>query len=250
MKILFFGNNWVGWKILHFLKKRGENVVGVALHPPEKRKYGDEIVAVSGFDESEIIDGSQLSEGQTRKLIKTLNPDIGISAFYGYILKRETLDLFPKECINIHPALLPYNKGAYPNVWSILDGTPAGVTIHYIDEGIDTGDIIAQREVSVKFTDTGYKLYQKLEKASVQLFKETWPLIREGRGKRQKQDPSSGTHHYTVDVEAIDRIDLEKRYTARKLIDLLRARSHPYYPGAYIEVDEKKNFIRIELEEK
>ena len=89
---------------------------------------------------------------------------------FGYILRPNFLRLIPRGCVNVHPALLPYNRGAYPNVWSIVDGSPAGVTIHFVDEGIDTGDIIAQAQVVIEPVDTGESLYRKLERGAVALF--------------------------------------------------------------------------------
>ena len=68
----------------------------------------------------------------------------------------------PKGCINFHLSYLPYNRGKKPNVWPIIDGSPAGVTMHYIDNDIDSGSIVAQSEVKVDIVDTGKTLYNKL----------------------------------------------------------------------------------------
>ena len=72
-----------------------------------------------------------------------------ISYGYRYVLKKEILDLFPNRAINLHISYLPYNRGSDPNFWSFIDGTPKGVTIHYLDEGVDTSDIIVQRKWSL-----------------------------------------------------------------------------------------------------
>ena len=164
MRILYFANNWVGWQVLEFLQARGEDIAGIAMHPPEKRKYGAEIEAAAGT--VCVVDGSRLNQPETLEIIRQLRPDIGVSVSFGYILRRALLDLLPAGCINLHPALLPYNRGAHPNIWSIIDRTPAGATLHYIDEGVDTGDIIAQRSVPADLADTGETLYLKLERAS------------------------------------------------------------------------------------
>src|ERR1700694_5912727 len=138
MRILCFCNSWVGWQILKFLRAQEEDIAGVVMHPPEKQNCGSELIAAAG---SRIIDGSRLNDAETSEIIRELKPRIGVSANFGYILKSPMLDLLPLGCINLHTALLPYNRGAHPNVWSIAEGTPAGVTLHYIDEGVDTGDI-------------------------------------------------------------------------------------------------------------
>ena len=132
-------------------------------------------------------------------------------------------------------------------MWSIVEGTPAGVTLHYIDIGIDTGDIIAQREILAEPIDTGETLYRKLEQACVDLFKETWPLIRSGQAPRIPQSQEKGTYHRTHDVKQLDQIDLEHTYTARELIDIIRARTFLSYPGAYFTHQGRKVYLRLQL---
>jgi len=237
----------VGWQIVEWLRRQGEDIVALAIHPASRRRYGKQIVDSSGVDPSCIFDASRLDRPETLAAIKKLDPEIGISAFFGYILSREVLDLVPAGYINIHPALLPYNRGAYPNVWSIVDGTPAGVTIHYLDEGVDTGDIVAQRRVAVDLDDTGETLYRKLERAAVDLFKATWPLIRRGDASRVPQNRDAGTCHRVRDVERIDEIDLDRTYTARELINILRARTFPPHTGAYFRHGEQRIHLRLQL---
>jgi methionyl-tRNA formyltransferase len=245
MRILFFGNNRLGLRVLEWLRARDEQIVGLVLHPSGQRRYGDEIVRAGGLGESGTFDGSRLTQFHTE--IERLRPDIGISVLFGYVLRRDMLDLFPSGCVNLHPSLLPYNRGAYPNVWSILDRTPAGASLHYMDEGIDTGDLVAQREIAVEPVDTGETLYRRLEDCAFDLFRDTWPVIREGCAPRTPQSDATGTAHRRADVERLDEIELDRSYTGRELIDLLRARSFPPYPGAYFRCDGRKVEIRVQL---
>ncbi len=247
MRILFLGNNWVGWQVIQWLQEQNEQIVGLVVHPPEKRKYGDEIIHSAQVGPEYIFNGSRLRRPEVLEAIRALRPDIGLSVLFDYILRPEFLSLFPSGVINLHPAYLPYNRGQYPNVWSIIEGTPAGVTLHYVDTGVDTGDIIAQQQVTVEPVDTGETLYRKLERACVDLFKETWLLIRSGREPRISQDKLEGTYHRTQDVMQIDRIDLDRTYTARELIDVIRARTFPPYPGAYFIHQGRKVYLRLQL---
>lgn len=232
-RVFLFANNWVGWQIAGYLREEGEEIAGLALHPEGKRKYGQEIITSSGVPQERLFQADRLNESGTIGAISALGADIGVSALFGYILRTDLLDSFPAGCANVHPAYLPYNRGAYPNVWSIVEGTPAGATIHYIDQGIDTGDIIAQRPVEVEPTDTGATLYRKLEIACFELFRDTWPLIREGRAPHVKQQIAEGTTHKAADTSRIDEIDLERAYKGRELIDILRARTFSPHRGAY-----------------
>jgi len=247
MRILYFGNNWVGWKIVSWLREQNEEIVGLVLHSPKRRKYGEEIINSAGLSVARIFDGSQLHQPDVVEAISELKPQIGISVLFGYILKRDVLDLMPAGCLNVHPALLPYNRGANPNVWSIIERTPAGVTVHYIDEGVDTGAIVAQSQVQIEPVDTGKSLYRKLEYTAVELFKETWPLIHSRRPPVIPQNKNKGTYHRLVDVNDIDQIDLNCTYKAGELIDIIRARSFPPYPGAYFWQDGRKVYLRLRL---
>jgi methionyl-tRNA formyltransferase len=247
MRVLLFLNNWGAWQIARWLRQRRENIVGLFLQPPNDRRFADEILDALKLPAEQVWTSNQLRDPETVAKLRELRPDIGISAFFGCILKPEVLQIFPHGCINLHPALLPYNRGWHTNVWPIIEGTPAGVTIHYIDPGVDTGDITAQRRITVEPTETGGSLHEKTIRAEVDLFKETWPLIREGKNSRTAQDHSKAIGHKKAELAEISRIDLERTYRASDLINLLRARTYPPYPSAYYVENEKRIYVRIEL---
>lgn len=248
MKILFLGNNWVGWQVLKWLiDQKEDDVVGLVIHSPNKLKYGEKIIDCAQIISSNIFDGSHLGNEDVFNAIKELKPDIGLSILFGYILKPDFINIFPSGIINLHPSFLPYNRGQYPNVWSIIDRTLSGATLHYIDQGIDTGDIIAQEKIEVEPVDTGESLYKKLEILCLDLFKKTWPLIRSKKIICKPQDRKMGTYHSSNDVSKIDEIDIEKEYKAGELIDIIRARTFPSYSGAYFIDNGRKIYMRIKL---
>jgi methionyl-tRNA formyltransferase len=247
MKIVFFGNNNAAVDILQFLVESGNELVALVTHPLERQKRAGELIEISKLHKDSIFQGNELRKRGCIERISELKPDIGVSAFFGYILRRQILDIFQRGCINVHPALLPYNRGAYPNVWSIVDGTPAGVTLHMMDEGVDTGDIIDQKRVPVFAWDTGSTLYNRLESACVEMFKVAWPRFVSGE-LRAKPQQKGGTEHRIQDVEKIDEIHLDQDIRAGKLIDILRARSFPPYKGAYFKIGDRKVFVRLELQ--
>lgn len=250
MRILVLCNNWTGWQVLRWLLDRGERVAGVVLHPPDSSKYREEILAeLRKTQEVRVFDAPELYAEHVLEAMRALDLELAVSVYFGYILRPSFLSVFPRGVINLHPSYLPYNRGAYPNVWSIVEGTPAGVTLHYVDEGIDTGDIIAQRQVSVEPTDTGGTLYRKLERAALELFQDTWPAIKAGTAPRVPQPKDAGTFHRVKDVARIDRIELEREYKARDLLNILRARTFPPYRGAYFEENGRRIYVTIQLEE-
>jgi methionyl-tRNA formyltransferase len=248
MKILYFGNNWLGWKVLEWLAPQRDEIAGLVLHPPDRRKLGDELLAAARASADCVFDGSRLRDPAVLQAIRDLRADLAVSVLFGYILRPELLELFPSGAINLHPSLLPFNRGACPNVWSIADGTPAGATLHYVDARVDTGDIIAQSSLEVEPVDTGESLYRKLEQLSLDLFRQTWPRFREGAAPRTPQPAGCGTAHRLLDLKSIDEIDLDRQYTGRELINILRARTFAPYPGAYFRAGGRRVYMRLELE--
>ncbi len=90
--------------------------------------------------------------------------------------------------LNLHPSYLPYNRGWHTPTWAILDGTPAGASLHYVDESLDTGDIVCQRHAVIDPADTAHTLYAKLKKLEVEVFKEGWQQITDGSAKQHSPD--------------------------------------------------------------
>jgi methionyl-tRNA formyltransferase len=247
MRIVCLCNNWLGWKVLQWLSDQDQQIVALVLNAGETAKYEDEIRSVIHGTKCPVFEANQIREPKNLEQIRSLRPDIGISVLFRNLLKQSFLDLFPKGCINLHPAFLPYNRGSNPNVWSIVEKTPAGATLHYVDANLDTGDIITQKKVVIEPTDTGRELYRKLECAALELFQESWPRVQSGNCPRTKQDANAGTYHRQKDLERIDEIDLEKSYRGEDLINVLRARSFAPYKGAYFRYQGRKIYLRLEL---
>ena len=248
MRLICLVNNHLGWQALEFLRKH-EEIVAVIMHAEERCKFEDEIRAAANAARAKLFRADTLRTADGLQQISATRPELGISVMFGHILRREFLSLLPQGCLNLHPAYLPFNRGAHPNVWSIVDGTPAGVTLHYIDEGIDTGDIVSQKKVTVEYTDTGGSLYRKLEAAGIELLRESWPAVRRGNLQRTPQQPGSGTFHKASDLERLDEIDLPKTYKAQDLLNILRARTFAPYRGSFFRHNGRKVYIRLELEE-
>jgi methionyl-tRNA formyltransferase len=249
MRILFLGNNAVAVQVMEWLRGQGAELAGLVIHPETRQKFAAELVAKSGLPPERIFDGSTLRDPRTMGQISALGADIGVSVYFGYMLTGEFIRKFTHGVINLHPSYLPYNRGAYPNVWPIIEGTPAGVSLHFMDEGVDTGDLIAQREIPLLPTDTGATLHRRLEEESVRLFTETWPSIAALEVPRIPQCPKAGSFRKIKDVAGIDAIDPDRLYRAQDLIDLIRARTFPPYKGAYLAANGKKVYLRLELEE-
>jgi methionyl-tRNA formyltransferase len=118
-----------------------------------------------------------------------------VSYGYRHILRKDILDVFPGRAINLHISYLPWNRGADPNFWSFIEDTPKGVTIHYLDEGVNTGDIIVQEKMEFDSDrETLATSYEKLQTAIQELFRKNWQNIKSGNCRRQKQVGKGSTH--------------------------------------------------------
>lgn len=129
-----------------------------------------------------------ISDNLSKEVIEEYKPDILISYNYRYLIKKDVLDLLPNRVINLHTSLLPWNRGAHPNVWSFLEDTLKEVTIHYIDEGLDTGNIIVQKEVFIdEEKETLKSSYEILNREIQEVFKKNWDKIKADKFQSQKQ---------------------------------------------------------------
>ena len=242
--VCFVNNNLVGLRVLEYLRTRGEDIAAVVVHPNGRAKYGQEIAMLA---DGRLINGAKLREPETIQTIRDLAPDIGVSAYFGYILKKEMLDIFPSGVLNLHPGYLPYNRGANPNVWPIIEGTPAGVTLHWMDQGIDTGPIIRQEVCEVAPCDTGESLYRRLETLAIYLFREFWPPSVEDLQIRKGQEYGEATVHRVSDLKVLDEIDLDTPIAPRLLLNRLRARTFPPYEGCYFISEGRKVLVSVNL---
>lgn len=143
------------------------------------------------------------SEAVCAEQIKNMNPDIIISYNYNYIISSDVIELMNGNIINMHISYLPWNRGFSPNLWSFIDDTPKGVTIHYIDEELDKGRIIAQKELFFDISaETFNTTYNKLNYEIKQLFYENWEYIKSKKVTAFNHN-FLGTYHSMNDLKAL-----------------------------------------------
>ena len=134
--------------------------------------------------------------------LKKENIDLAISYTYPYIIKQSSIDILNGNIVNLHTSFLPYNRGSYPNVWSILEDTPRGVTLHYIDQGLDSGDIISQVVVPLEKGMTLKSSYEQLDVEARELFKKSFTYYSHWQFMRKKV-LGKGTFHTDKDFFAL-----------------------------------------------
>lgn len=172
------------------------NVLLLGPHRPQLMDF----IQASG---DRVIEFEQAIDSLNHPVLQDI--DYIVSYGYRHIIRPEVLDRFFQKAINIHISLLPWNRGADPNLWSFLEDTPKGVTIHYIDRGIDTGDILAQKELFFQENETLRTSYEKLCQAGEALFMEKWPAIAQGRLNAFPQQ-GKGSFHYSKDRKPYEKL--------------------------------------------
>ena len=167
--------------------------------------------------------------------ILKLNADIIITCAYGQIVPEVILKAPRYGCINVHASLLPLLRGGAPIHKAIIYGLKqTGITIMYMDNKMDTGDIISKRPIKIENCDTAQTLHDKLKDVAVSLLEETLPEILSGTNKREKQDDSKATYAYNVTREE-EHVDFND--DSIKIYNKIRGLNS--WPGAYSLLDEK-----------
>ncbi len=152
------------------------------------------------------------------------------------------------RCYNLHPGLNPYNRGWFPQVFSIINKLPAGATLHEIDEQIDHGSIIDQEPVEVEINDTSLTAYNKVLDAELRILKRSLSSVL--LGKYERKNFGEGNYNSIKDYNKLLELDLNKKMTLGEAIDLLRALTHPPYRNAYFIDPETKEkyFVSISID--
>jgi len=173
---------------------------------------------------------------------------------YDLIISVHCTQIFPKElvenikCINLHPGFNPYNRGWYPHIFSLLNGLPAGATIHEMDAFIDNGPIIIQEQVPIYSYDTSISLYTKILKLELKLFTESIDSILMNSYTTFKTS-KKGNLNLKKDYKKLMCLDLEKKYTGNNFLNLIRALSHEPYKNAYFfDKENNKVYLKVVLE--
>lgn len=167
--------------------------------------------------------------------LKDMEPDLIITCAYGKILPKEILDLPRLGCINVHASLLPKLRGGAPIHRAIINGyKKTGVTLMYMSEGMDEGDMISQKEIEITDTDTAETLHDKLSVLGKDLLLETLPSIINETNTRTKQDNTKATYGFIIKRED-EKIDFSK--SKRQIYNKIRGLNS--WPGAYCTVEGK-----------
>lgn len=232
IRIVFMGTATFSQAVLEKLIENNFNIVGVVSQPDRKvgRKKEikmPEVKEVALKHDIPVFQPSNIKEDY--QAIIDMKPDMIITAAYGQIVPQAVLDIPRLGCINVHASLLPKYRGGAPVHYAIINGDQkTGVTIMYMVKKMDAGNIIKQRELEIKDTDTTGILYDKLSILGAQLLVDTLPSIIDGTNESIVQDDSLVTYSPTISRDD-EKIDFNK--SVKDVYNKVRGLNP--WPGAY-----------------
>ena len=238
MRIVFCGTPDFAVPSLDALVTSGQEVVGVFTQPDKPKNRGMKLLPTP-VKEYAITHGipvyqpKTLRDGTALELLRQLDPELIVVAAYGKILPKEILDLPAKGCVNVHSSLLPKYRGAAPINWTILNGEErTGVTLMYMAEGLDTGDMITWVETPIDLNEDAQQLHDRLARMGARLLVETLPAIEAGTVTAVAQDDGQSCYAPMLSKE-LSPIDWGR--TARQIHDQVRGLVP--WPSAVAELD-------------
>lgn len=248
-RIALFAAGPVGLKVAECFRGNPDAPACLVTDDADHDALVDRIVAACGVPSDRVLANGCVATPRGRDALRSAAFDLGILAWWPHILEPDVLGLARRGFLNLHPSLLPHGRGKDPNFWSIVEQAPFGVTIHWVDSTVDGGDIAFQAEIPVAWTDTGASLYEKAQRRIVELFETSLPRILAGDIPRRPQPPGGQGAHRRCQLDAACEIILDQRYTARDLLNLIRARSFRPHPGAWFTAGGRTYEVRIEITE-
>ena len=240
MKVIFMGTPDFAVNTLEKIIEAGHEVMLVVTQPDKPKGRGNtmqfppvkECAVSHGL---EVFQPVKIREDASVEYLKKFAPDIIIVAAFGQILPKSILDLPKYGCINVHASLLPKYRGAAPIQWAVINGDEiTGVTTMRMDVGLDTGDIIAKKQVRIAEDETGGSLFDKLAAVGAELCVETMQMLENKTATFTPQDNEASTHTKMISKELGD-IDWKK--PAVEIERLIRGLNP--WPSAYTHLDNK-----------
>lgn len=240
MKVVFMGTPDFSVATLEKIVEAGHEVLAVVTQPDRPKGRGKAVLYTPVKEKAlelslPVYQPTKVRDEEFVEVLRQLNPDVIVVVAFGQLLPKSILDLPKYGCINIHASLLPKYRGAAPIEWSIIDGEKeTGVTIMYMAEGLDTGDMILKGVIPIEKDDTGGSLRSKLSILGGNLLVEALKQLEDGTAHREVQDDSLS--NYAVKLEkSLGHIDFSK--SAEEIERLIRGLNP--WPSAYTSLDGK-----------
>ncbi len=246
MRLIFLGYHNIGYfclkALIELCRRHGDEIAAVVTHRDDPREniWFAPVRELAHAHYLPVYQPSDPNDPAFVEAMARLAPDFLFSCYYRLMLKKPLLELPRLGALNLHGSLLPRYRGRNPVNWVLIHGeTETGVTLHYMEEKPDRGDIVAQKRVAVSTDDTALTLFARLTPLAADVIRETYPLLRSGKAPRLAQDHSQASY-FGGRRPQDGVIDWQKG--AVSIYNLTRAVTHPF-PGAFTFFGNRKLFV-------
>ena len=248
MKLVICGKNDIAVEITEFLYKRKQELLIVPAKTDLRDDGWQKSLAKKGIERGvEVLDNNVNSEDNLLK-ITNFQPNYIISLQYDKIMIKDIIDIPSHGVLNLHFSLLPKYRGVAPVAHATINcEEKTGVSLHYIDEGTDTGDLIAQAETEIEETDTGRTLYEKLTKMGIELFKDNYRNMLNFNLTRKKQNNKKASYYAQEDLKFNENV-IRWGKSTRQVSCWIRAFIFPPFQYPKIILDKEYSVAQIEAE--
>ena len=244
MKIAFIGGVKFSYELLKHILENGWSVSVVFSYDNSKKKFYSDFISFSDLTKKYGINHIQvnnINDEENISLLRNIKPDLILVMGWSQLLKKEIIEIPKFGVIGSHPTELPKYRGRSPIPWSILKGLDeSALTFFLIEEGVDNGDIVAQRKFKITSEDDATSIYEKIISVGKGMLLETLALIEKGQVKRFKQNPEKFIENWAKRTPEDGKIDWSK--SGKEIHTLIRATTYPY-PGAFTFFKESKLII-------
>lgn len=238
MKVIFMGTPEFSVPTLEKIIEGGHEVVAVVTQPDKPKGRGKEMQSTPVKEKAlacqiPVYQPKRVKEDAFVEVLRELEPDVIVVIAFGQILSKAILEIPKYGCINVHASLLPKLRGSAPIQWAIINGeTETGITTMFMDEGVDTGDMLMKKVIPVEPEETGGSLHDKLSVLGGDLLLKTLNALEQGTITREKQDDTKSNYVKMLHKE-LGHIDFHK--PAREIERLIRGLNP--WPSAYTHLD-------------
>ena len=235
MRVVFIGTGEIGLPALRWLQSsRDHELVGVVTQPDKPSGRTQQLTAsaikaaLAGIH-TPILQPARIKSSDAIDEIRALKPDVIVVMAYGQILPKSVLEIPPVACLNLHASILPRWRGAAPIQAAIANGdAETGITVMYMDEGLDTGDILLIRKIPIAADETGGSLHDRLGEVAPEALRDAFEWLQKDNPPRASQDNTLATHSPKLEREH-GRVDWND---PAEIIERKMRAFHPW-PGAF-----------------
>jgi len=239
MRAVIFAYHTIGCEGIRALLANNFEIAAIFTHKdsPNEQIWFESVAELAVKHQIPTYAPDDINHPMWQKKIEELKPDVLFSFYYRQLIGKPILDIPPKGALNLHGSLLPAYRGRVPVNWALVHGeTRTGVTLHYMTEKPDAGDIVAQQAIEIDPEDTALKLHQKLAPASRELLMKILPQLAAGTAPRVPQTENGAS--YFGGRKPVDG-EIDWTCPAETVRNLVRAVTRPY-PGAFSHIGQRK----------